>query len=219
MARATFGGELSDQIEHEVLRRDPGVQRPLDPQFERLRLGLPQRLRGEHVLHLARADAEGERPQGAVRGGVAVAADDRHARLGDSQFRADHVHDALIGITQIEQAHAELEAVVAERVDLLLRDRIGDRKPPVGRGDVVVGCGEGGIRPPHAAAGQSQPLEGLRAGHFVDEVPVDVEQRQFAGRGADDVGVPDLVEQRAGRGGHRGRRLWAGMEWRDCHSM
>ena len=152
------------------------------------------------MLHLTRADAEGERPQGAVRGGVAVAADDRHARLRDSQFRADHVHDALIGITQIEQPHAELEAVVAERVDLLLRDRIGDRKPPVGRGDVVVGCGEGGIRPPHAAAGQSQPLEGLRARHFMDEVPVDVEQRQFAGRGADDVGVPDLVVQRLGHG-------------------
>jgi len=38
------------------------------------------------------------------------------------------------------------------------------------------------------------------------EVPVDVEQRQFAGRDADDVGIPDLVEQRAGRGGLRRRR-------------
>ena len=46
---------------------------------------LRQGLGGEHVLDLAGADAERERAEGAVGGGVAVAADDRHARLGQAR--------------------------------------------------------------------------------------------------------------------------------------
>ena len=55
-----------------------------------------QALRGEHVLHLGRADAERERAERAVSGGVAIAADDGHARLGEAQLGADDVHDALL---------------------------------------------------------------------------------------------------------------------------
>jgi hypothetical protein len=46
------------------------------------------------------------------------------------------------------------------------------------------------------------PLEGLRTGDLVDEVTVDVDQRLLAGGTADEMVVPDLVEERAGRG-HR----------------
>ena len=46
---------------------------------------LGQGLRGQHVLDLAGADAEGERAEGAVRRGVAVAADDGHAGLRDAR--------------------------------------------------------------------------------------------------------------------------------------
>ena len=57
---------------------------------------LGEGLGGEHVLDLARADAEGQGAEGAVGGGVAVAADDRHARLGEPLLGADDVHDALV---------------------------------------------------------------------------------------------------------------------------
>ena len=59
---------------------------------------LRQRLGGEHVLDLARADAEGERAERAVGRGVAVAAHDGHARLGEALLGADDVHDALAGV-------------------------------------------------------------------------------------------------------------------------
>ncbi len=49
----------------------------------------------EHVLDLARADPEGERAEGAVRGGVRVAADDRHAGLRNAELGADHMNDPL----------------------------------------------------------------------------------------------------------------------------
>jgi hypothetical protein len=45
-----------------------------------------------------------------------------------------------------------------------------------GRGHVVVGHGDGLFGRADLAAGHAQPLEGLRAGHFVDQVAVDVQQ-------------------------------------------
>ena len=62
-----------------------------------LGLRLQQRLRGQHVLDFARADAEGQGAERAVRRRVAVAADDRHARLRVAQLGADDVDDALRG--------------------------------------------------------------------------------------------------------------------------
>ena len=87
---------------------------------------LRERLRREHVLDLARADAEGERAERAVGGRVAVAAHDRHARLGQALLRADHVHDALAGVAHAVEADAELLAVRGEHLHLLARDRVGD---------------------------------------------------------------------------------------------
>ena len=54
---------------------------PVHPDFIGLRLALEQRLGGEDHLHFACPDAERERAERAVGGGVAVAADDGHARL------------------------------------------------------------------------------------------------------------------------------------------
>ena len=113
VAGAAVGGDLADQIQDHVLGRDAGGQSAVDAQLERLGLRLQQRLRGQHVLDFAGADAEGQRPERAVRGGVAVAADDRHAGLREAQLGADDVDDALLRVVQVVQANAELPAVVA----------------------------------------------------------------------------------------------------------
>jgi hypothetical protein len=49
---------------------------------------------------------------------------------------------------------------------------------------------------PGLAAGQAQALEGLRAGHLVHEVAVDVEQAGAVGFLADDVRFPEFVVKR-----------------------
>src|SRR5579883_2382350 len=56
---------------------------------QRFRTGLHQALRGQHMLDFAGADAEGQRAKGAVRGSVAVAADDGLAGLRDAELGAD----------------------------------------------------------------------------------------------------------------------------------
>ena len=75
----------------------------------------------------------------------------------------------------------------------LVADARRDRRA-VGR-HVVVGGGQRAVGPADAAAGEAQAVEGLRRGDLVDEVQVDVEQAL-----GHLVGVPDLVEQRAGHG-------------------
>ena len=58
---------------------------------------LRQGLGGEHVLDLAGADAERQRAERAVGGGVGVAADDGQPGLRVALLGTDHVDDALAG--------------------------------------------------------------------------------------------------------------------------
>ena len=85
-----------------------------------------QRLRRQHVLDLARADAERERAERAVRAGVRVAADDRHAGQRRALLRPDHVHDALAPVVHELGDAVATRDVGVERVDLQARDRVGD---------------------------------------------------------------------------------------------
>ena len=66
-------------------------------------------------------------------------------------------------------------------------------------GHVVVRRRHGQVGPAHRAPGQAQPVEGLGRGHLVDEVQVDEEEVGLALGGVDDVGVPDLLAERARR--------------------
>ncbi len=79
-----------------------------------------------------------------------------------------------------------------------LRDRIGDAAEP---GRWSARCGRLTPDWPKCARPcgrrQHQAVEGLRAGHFVDQVPVDVEHGRAVLLGVNDVFVPDLVVQRA----------------------
>ena len=176
VALAAAGAGVGDQREHQVLGGDAGRQAALDGDRHRLGPGLRQGLGGEHVLDLGGADAERDRAERAVGAGVAVAAHDRHAGLGEAELRADDVHDALLDVAERVQPDAELLGVAAQGLDLGARDRVGDRLVPVEGRDVVVLGGQGEVGTAHLPSGEPQAVEGLRAGDLVDEVEVDVEQ-------------------------------------------
>ena len=207
---AAAGADLADDREDDVLgfeaRRE--LADDLDP--ERLRpLALPEGLRREDVLDLAGADAEGERPEGPVGAGVRVAADDRGAGERQAELGSDDVDDALVSALHVIERHAELRAVLAERLDLPLRERVLDVELVLGR-DVVVEGGEGQVGPAHRPLGEPEAVERLRAGHFVDQVTVDVQQRGFF-RGVNHVTVPHLVKQGLG---HERTPWVSGRGWR-----
>ena len=137
-----------------------------------------RRLGGEDVLDLAGADAERQRAERAVRRGVAVAADDRHARLGDAQLRPDDVDDPWRSEPSEKSGmpnSAQLRSSASTWTRLSWSLMRAATARPVG-GDVVVGGRERAVRAAHLAAGQAQAVEGLRAGDLVDEVQVDEQQ-------------------------------------------
>jgi hypothetical protein len=154
------------------------------------------------MLDLRCADAHRQCAERAVGGGVAVAADDRHAGLSETELRSDDVHDALLEVAHRVQPDAELVAVASQRLDLSAGYRIGDRLVDVDRRHVVVLGGDGQVRSPDAAACEPQPVERLRTGHFMNEVQVDIDHVGFPGcagaaAGGDDVVVPYLLRHRA----------------------
>ena len=113
-------------MEDDVFGGDAGGELAFDVDAEGFGLVLRQGLGGHHVLDFAGADAEGQRAEGPVGGGVRVAADDGHAGLGGAELGADHVDDALRGVLDVEELDAELGAVSAERVDLRDGDLVRD---------------------------------------------------------------------------------------------
>ena len=170
-----------------------------------------QALRGEHVLDLRGPDAEGQTGERAVRAGVRVAAHDGHPRQRGALLGPDHMHDALAGV---EKRKIGLGAVLAhvrvQRLHLGARDRVLDALVPVAGRRVVVGGGDDGVDAPGPPAGELQALEGLRAGDFVHQVPVDVDERRAVGFLAHDVARPEFVVERLRVHGGQilNRELW-----------
>ena len=114
-ARPALDAEPADDRENDVLRVDARAQIAVDLDAAHLHRQHGERLRREHVAHLRGADAERQRAERAVRGRVAVAAGDRHARLREPQFGADDVDDALRAAAEVEERDAVRPAVALER--------------------------------------------------------------------------------------------------------
>jgi len=120
---------------------------------------LGQALGRQHVLHLRGADPEREGAEGAMGGGVGVAAHDRHARLRQSELGADHVDDALVRAAELVEADVLPRTVPLQRLQLPAR-KVVDLLGP-GRG-VVIGGRDRQVGPVNRPAGQPEAGEGLR---------------------------------------------------------
>ena len=174
---------------------------------------LEQRLGRQDMLHFAGSDSKSERSKRTMGCGVRIATNDRHAGLGKAIFRSNDVDNSLADVTNVVQRHAELFAILSQRLNLLSRDRIGDRQRSVAGRNVVIGRRKRFGRLANGPASNPKPLERLRAGHFVDQVQVDVQDRWPGLSLVDNVSVPDLVQE---RGGSVHRRAYRG-RWSDSY--
>ena len=95
MAASGAGADLAYRGENDILGGNAGAQHSVQHDAHRLRLDLTQGLSRKHVHDFGGADPERQRAQSAVRARVAVAADNRHARLAQAELGTDHVNDAL----------------------------------------------------------------------------------------------------------------------------
>ena len=149
-----------------------------------------------------------QRAEGAMGRGVAVAANHGHAGQGPALFRADDVHDALTDIRHRVVMDAEIGRVLVQRLDLdaaIFGHGGGIGAVQRGR-HVVIRHGDGLVRGVNLAARHAQTFEGLRAGHFVHEVAVDIEKAGAIVGFVGDMGIPDLVIERFG--GHWSSPFW-----------
>jgi hypothetical protein len=103
------------------------------------------------------------------------------------------MHDALAQIVHLELRDAVGVAVRVERIDLQLGDRIGNAVAAIRGGDVVVRHRQVRADTPHRALSQFQAFERLRAGHFVQQVAVDIKNRRTVFFRVDHVCVPQFV--------------------------
>ena len=200
VAGGARGADAGDEAEDQVLGGDARGQAAVHLDREGLRLALQQALGGQDVADLAGADPEGQCPERAVGRGVAVAADDGEAGLGQAQLGPDHVDDALAVAAHGEEPDPEVAAVPLEGSDLLRGRALGGSAATSGAepgGDRVVHGGDGAIGPAHPEATLAQQGEGLGRGDLVDEVEVDVEDRgRILGGRRHEVRLPELVEER-----------------------
>ena len=146
-----------------------------------------------------------------MRAGVAVAANQRHARQRKTLFGTDDVDDALALIELIEIFEPKQLGVLGEVGDLRFALRIGIFLPPVGGRHVVVDDAQRLLRRAHLAAGEPQSFERLRARHLVHEMPVDVDETGPVGAFVDEVVVPDFIVERAriGHGQETPATMWS----------
>ena len=201
VAVAASGADPADHCEDDVLGGHAEGQPALDAHLHVLHLLGHQALGGEHVLHLGSADTVGQRAEGAVGRGVRVATDHGHARQGGPLLRTDHMDDALADIVHLEFEDAEIVAVLVQGLDLDARHFVGDGVQAtfalgLGGRHVVVRGGDVGIDAPWLAAGQTQAFKGLRRGHFVKNVTIDVDERRAIVTALHLVHFPELVVER-----------------------
>src|SRR3569832_945435 len=193
VAGAAGRADLADDGEHDVLGRDAGADRAVDAHQHVLRFLLHQALGGERMLDLGGADAEGQRAECAVGGGVRVATYHRHAWQGRAGLGADDVDDALAQVVHLVFGDAELVAVSVERLDLHARGGGGDAPRAVGSGHIVIRRREIRVAPPDIALGKAQAVEGLRRGHLVHQLAIYIDEATAVVVVMYDVGVPQFV--------------------------
>ena len=197
VAHTAAGAVLGDNGKNDILGRHPMSKLAVNVNGEGLRLLLHKALGRQDVADLAGTNAECERAESAMRAGVAVAADNRHARLRDAQFRPDHVNDALDVAFNVEERHVKVGAVLAESANL--RGRIVgpvELHGPDTGGDGMIHGRKSPVRPPHRQAPFAKSGERLWRGDFMHQVGIDVEHGRRAFILRNHVRIPDFFEQR-----------------------
>src|SRR5688500_3619202 len=167
---AAADAEAPNNIKNDVLRINADTERPFDVDPAYFEFIHRQRLRRQHVAHLAGADAEGERAESAVGARMTIAASERHARLGQPELWTDNMHDALVDAVQTEKLHPELLDVSLQRPGEILRFLVEKWPLAQVRRHDVIDSRERSVAERDIQPVFTQPVEGGRGGNLVNEV-------------------------------------------------
>src|SRR6266568_5592604 len=129
--------------------------------------------------------------------GVRVTTDNRHSRESNTLFRPDDMHNPLASISHIIKREAEVPCILLHRREaqgtLLIYDvqyaSSGHCRY------IVVEDSDGGIGPMDRATGSTQTGKGLRRGHFMHQVAIDIENGGLSEYFTYNVSIPDFLKQ------------------------
>ena len=107
------------------------------------------------------------------------------------------MHNALASIELVIIFYAEFTRIFRERFHLRARLGIFDAFRAIGGGDIVIDDGKRLLRRAHFATAQTQPFKGLRTGHFMDQMTINIKKAGAIGLGINHMIVPDFVVKRA----------------------
>jgi hypothetical protein len=128
--------------------------------------------------------------------GVAVTADDGPSRLRNSKFRTDYVNNPVPGMIEPTQLNSMFFAIFGQHVNLVSREIFLDGQVLVNGRNVVVGCGNRVLGPENFQSTTLQSEESHRTGHFMYQVPVNIQYIGTTFNLCDDVAVPYFIKKR-----------------------
>jgi hypothetical protein len=116
-------------MENHIFGIDPRGQGAVDLNAANFQLAQGQGLRGQHIAHLAGANAKGDRPKGPMGRGMAVSAGNGHTRLSQPLFRGNHMDDALVAGANVVKANV-VGLAVRSRACIISSARCRQRAGP-----------------------------------------------------------------------------------------
>ena len=199
MSRGAIDPDPAKQVQREVLRMDIRREHAVDRHAHIARATLADHLRRQHMFDLRRSDSERERTERPVRRGMAVAAHDRHSGLRAPLLGTDDMDDAAAWVAHRKILDPEVPRVLDQCLELRPRLAVGNRSRPrrlPRRRNIMVRQGQRALGTPDRPPRRREPGEGLRRGHLVQKMQVDIQQG-LAVILRHRVRVPYLVVKRA----------------------
>src|SRR6266487_6846695 len=148
------------------------------------------------MLHLAGADAKGQRSQRSMGRSMRVSAYNRHSWQRQSLLWPDDMYNPLASIGHIIKCEAKFLSIPLHSGQTLKAFFIHHIQytPSRSRWYVMVKHRDGGIRPVYGAVSKSQTSESLWRSHLVYEMSIDIQNGGFSRGITYDVGVPDFLK-------------------------
>ena len=203
IACAACGPRGTDDGQCDVLGGDTWAQFAGDFHLHVFGFFLDQGLRRQNMFHLGRADPVGQRTKCAVCRGVAVTTDNGHTGQCPTLFWANDMHDPLTHVRHGVIMNTEITRIFVQCFDLDTAFFVFDHAGcavQCGR-HVVIRHSDGFFRRAHLAARHAQSFERLGAGHFVNQMAVNIQQAGAICVLRHNMGVPDFIIKGLG-GGH-----------------
>ena len=150
------------------------------------------------MFHLGCANAERQRTECPMRCCMRITADNGHAGLCEALFRANDMDNALANIFHRKIGNTKFGCIGGKRLNLNPRFLVRNAHRPVGCRYIVVSNSKCAIGGTNLAASIAQAFKSLWAGHFMDKVPVDIDQTGAVILAMHNMCIPYLVKKGLG---------------------